>query len=247
MNIKDQVSYTRHPDDPAIDEVLFCGGMVSTYAEAQASAFLRLGLRERYKTSDLSGDEWRFSSVMQLRQYPTDGWGDVSAGYRDIETHTRFAYAELYGDFLAGKNEWLFFRKVHSIAFSWKGLPVWAASHDGAATDFLVACGHLPSALIQAGEQGQHHHGALAHLCCQPGCREPLVSVYEKRADWCGRCGGKKEPVWRERRGFCARHLRRGDCGLDDSDSNYIVISGPGPDGNEPGADVVSPSVRVNL
>src|SRR5690606_14143687 len=133
-------------------------------------------------------------------------------------------------------------RRAAAIAFAWKGLPVWSASYDGEPTDLLVACGHLPSALIRAGEEGAHHHGALSRLCCQPGCREPLVSVYRRMKEYCGQCGSEKETWKPKHRGSCAAHMPSGDCALDDADRNYEVVSGPGPDGNEPAADKVRQS-----
>jgi hypothetical protein len=235
--------FERHPKDLGIDEVLFCAGPVTEVGDAERSAFLRLSLRERYKTSGMSGDEWRFSTALELRERPTGEWVEVSTGYRTIETHAAFLYAELFGDFREGeKHPWLYRRKVVAMAFAWKRLPIWSATYDGEATDLLVACGHLSGALIQAGEQGNHHPDALHHLCCQPGCAEPPVSVYRKAKDWCSRCGESSEPFRDAHRGFCAKHLRRGDCGLDDADSNYVVVSGPGPDGNEPDASVVRES-----
>ena len=238
-------SFVRHEDDKGIDEVLFCGALPKTHEDAKASAFLRLGLCERYKTSGMSGDEWRFSTVLQIRERPEGPWADASSGWRDIEAHAAFLYAELYGDFRAGrKHEWLFRRKVGGIAFAWKGLPVWCATYDGAATDLLVACGHLPGALIMAGVNGAHPHEALSQLCCQPGCSALLVSVYRKIKDYC-RWGHASDPYTPQHRGFCAAHLRRGDCGLDDADENYEVVSGPGPDGHEPATSSVSPSGAV--
>lgn len=244
----EKMRFVRHPDDKGIDEILFCGVLPASREDAVASAFLRLSVRERYKTSGLSGDEWRFSTMLQLRERPGQPWVDTSSGYRDLEAHAAFLYAELFGDFVQGeKHPWLYRRKVGGMAFSWKDLPVYAMGYDGEATDLLVACGHLSSALIQAGEQGEYQGGALERLCCQPGCAAPLVSVYRKRFDWCSRCGEKSTPFRPEHRGFCAAHLRRGDCGLDDADDNYEVVSGPGPDGHEPDPTIVRQSAFAGI
>ena len=40
------------------------------------------------------------------------------------------------------------------------------------------------------------------------------------------------ESIWVETRAFCHRHLQRGDCGIEDADSNYEVLEGPGPEGS---------------
>ena len=71
-------------------------------------------------------------------------------------------------------------------------------------------------------------------LCFQPGCADPAVTEYQLKRRFSrdghdigpGEIGGS--PM---RRKFCARHARRGDCGLEDADSNYEVIGGPGPSG----------------
>lgn len=250
-----KLAFNRHPDDRGVDEILFVPESGPTVTESRSAAFMRLRIAERYKTSGLSGDEWRFSSALDIREHPTGDWVRLDAGYRDFEAHAAALYPALFGDFLIGKNQWLFGRKVRHICFAWKGLPRWRGDHEGKASDFLVACGHLPWALIKAGEDGEHHQDALKRLCCQPGCAEPHVSVYRKLRDYCQRCGsycrkceGRGNDVMRiddriEVRGFCAKHLTRGDCGLDDADANYAVVSGPGPRGNPPDPAVVSPSI----
>jgi hypothetical protein len=68
--------------------------------------------------------------------------------------------------------------------------------------------------------------------CDQTGCAEKAVSRYHLKKEY---SDSGEELVMREGvnshfRQFCQRHLQRGDCGLEDSDSNYEVISGPGPD-----------------
>lgn len=246
MSLSMKPQFVRHPEDDGIDEILFCDQLPIAVEDSRRTAFLRLSVRERYKTSGLSGDEWRFSAMLDLRERPDGEWVATSSGYHRLRDHAAFLYAELFGDFRAGqKHDWLYRRKVGAIAFLWKGLPVWSASYNGEATDLLVACGHLPGVLISAPEEGQQYHDALSRLCCQPGCAAPLVSVYRLRKDWCSSCGEHKEMYWEQRRGFCRAHLRRGDCGLNDADNNYEVLSGPGPDGNEPAADVVRPSYLV--
>lgn len=231
--------FTRHNDDHGIDEFLICrpvGGRVvpSTYDEAVAHAILRVAVLERYKTSDLSGDEWRFGAALYIKQA---GWEMIS-NYIDIENTAAFLYPELYGDFL--KKKWpdeFFSQKIGAIVFSWKGFPIYSASHDKEPTSLLVAMGHAPLAWLQARDQGCDP-GPLERLCCQPGCREPFVSIYRKKKDY-DREGHATEPEFFDKetvavRGFCRKHLRRGDCGLDDADSNYEVLKGPGPDGHEP-------------
>ena len=82
-------------------------------------------------------------------------------------------------------------------------------------------------------------------LCQQPGCSEPAVSEYRLKREGCGRCGQYHETPGEYRIRFCARHLYRGDCDLTDSDENYEVVSGPGPEGADGCLDDVSPSAQV--
>ncbi len=239
--------FCRHEDDYGIDEVLFVAPVPKTVVpinreEALAHAFLHLAIIERYKTSGLSGNEWRFGAGLYVREEHRADWRLVST-YIDLKGAMAFVYPELYGDFITGK--WtaaIVTRKVGAITFSWKGHPVWSSSYDGAPTDLLVAAGHLPFAWIQSGDHGSDP-SPLKTLCAQPGCANPHVSVYRLKKRYCHQ-GHATDPVFSEDvRGFCAKHLRRGDCGLDDADANYEVVSGPGPDGHEPNPDVVKQAV----
>ena len=80
--------------------------------------------------------------------------------------------------------------------------------------------------------------------CDQPSCRNRAVNRYKIKKLYSDR-GEELAPhdyPWPYfYRQFCAVHSVRGDCGLEDSDANYEVVYGPGPD---PGANVQeSPSV----
>lgn len=237
-------TWSRHRADTGVDEIHFVGGegLPQTYEQASARAFCRIGLVERYKTSDLSGDEWRFSTEMCLRERPNQPWVQTSTGYLSLGDYARAMYPELYADFQKGKNPWTNRCMVAAVTFSWKGMGVYSASYDGDPVPFLVACGHLSWGLILAGEEGRHYPEALETLCCQPACRQPHTTVYRIKKDRCPSCAQERNSrVYAGGlRGFCSKHARRGDCGLGDSDSNYTVVSGHGPDGHEPDERVVS-------
>lgn len=237
--------HTRHKDDQGIDEILFVDRLVQTVAEANQHAFLRIALIERYKTSGLSGDEWRFSAGLYLREDDRKDWRLISTE-GSLDSMCAALYPSLYGDFQQGKwTSELVKRKVGNIVFQWKGLPIWGCSYDGEATDLMVAAGHLPWAWGAAGDQGCDP-GPLKELCCQPGCAEPLVSIYRLKHRYC-QAGHQSDTLkgTDEVRGFCAKHLRRGNCGLEDGDDNYEVLEGPGPDGHEPDPDVVKAAVQA--
>jgi hypothetical protein len=131
----------------------------------------------RYKTSGLSGDEWRTSVQVEVLR---KGRMLLSRGFGDIAT----------------------------------------------------AAAALPWLLISRREMGGYEQVDTSDLCMQPGCAEPWEVVYRKKENYCG-SGCAPRPVgerWPKYRAFCARHARRGDCGLDDADPNYETVEGQGPD-----------------
>lgn len=234
-----EFSFSRHEDDYGIDEILFVDRLCTTTQEAQARAFLRLALIERYKTSDLSGDEWRFSAGLYLRE--SDAEWRLITNEISLKSLVASLYPALYGDFDIAKWPKEFFaRKVGTITFAWKGFPIWSSSYDGKPIDLLVAAGHLPWAFLKSGDGGCDP-SPLKTLCCQPGCSEPHVAVYRLKKRYCR--DGHASDAGGDVRGFCVKHLRRGDCGLEDSDRNYEVVSGPGPDGHEPDPEVTKKSM----
>ncbi len=81
-------------------------------------------------------------------------------------------------------------------------------------------------------------------LCDQPGCPEQAVSTYEIKEEYARNGEGPlpKSDLTKIRK-FCHKHLQRGDCGLEDSDTNYEVIVGPGPEGSTMEATDESPSL----
>ena len=133
----------------------------------------------RFKTSGLSGDEWR-----------------VSARVR-------------------------FFRNGEVV-------------HEDHRTKLNYAVTLLPGMLLALPEQVDVPlFRPDPEVCFQPGCSEPAISTYLLKKDYCvggGNCGQETKMHWPEYRRFCERHLRRGDCSLDDADENYEVLDGPGPD-----------------
>ncbi len=152
--------FKRHRDDDYIDEV-------------------RIIVRERYKTSGMSGDEWRFARVVQL-----------------------FRKGRLLGERAYGGT-------METVA------------------------GFVPWAMVDLMENGDVEVKNDDHLCFQPGCANAAVAEYEIVEEF-GRQGERlhpdERPGWSVRRRFCQRHLRRGDCGREDSDANYRAVSGLGPE-----------------
>lgn len=66
-------------------------------------------------------------------------------------------------------------------------------------------------------------HGYFAgegEYCDQEGCAEKATVAYRLKKQYC-REGHASEPYRPTVRLFCDRHKKRGDCGLEDADSNY--------------------------
>jgi hypothetical protein len=145
----------------------------------------------RFKTSGLSGDQWRTSAKVTL-------W------FKSEAICERF-----FGDVKA------------ALAF----LPGWR----------IECCEPIETKVIEI-EKG---------ACDQPGCSELAVSRYRIRKEYSEQ-GLALEPdslSGKSYRQFCKRHLRRGDCSREDSDDNYEVLSGPGPDEADGWREDVSESV----
>lgn len=167
--------YERHDDDEYFDEII-------------------IKTRPRWKTSGMSGDEWRTSASITVKR----------KGHTILETSTN---------------------KIRSAAayLPWLLLTMFEQDHVTRLPDFL-------------------DHS----LCFQPGCDNPAVSVYRLKQDYCA--SGKAHELHTETRlAFCRTHLERGDCGLKDSDSNYEVVSGPGPHEADLTGATISESQRVEV
>jgi hypothetical protein len=210
---KKSTFYKSHSDSEMFDQVIF---------ETQLGAIIQAIIFPRYKTSGMSGDEWRISAGWQQKR--GEKWVDFDRGYRNLETAAKALYPGLFTSH----------RDLHDISithidFYKKGHKLYEASYDGKSLKLLHAAGHLPWALIIAQENCEHIN--TNEYCFQPGCSQKAISTYKIIWEY-GRQGEKiiqRDSIDLLRR-FCKRHLRRGDCGLEDADSNYIVVDGPGPD-----------------
>lgn len=158
----DKPTYKRHADDDWIDEI-------------------RIVTVPRYKTSGLSGDEWRFSACVQFFR-------------KGVLMHERA------------------FGKIHY------------------AIDFLPAMQHENPEKGFFDKDANDEPVDFDRFCFNPGCKEDGVVEYELIDEYIPRHGIKEERhSWRGsvRRRFCEAHARRGDCGLEDADRNYVLISAP--------------------
>lgn len=151
----------RHPDDSFYDDV-------------------QITVVERYKTSGLSGDEWRFSYLIELRRK------GVTVAKRPVGS---MAYAVV----AAAAAVQVGFAELEMDPM-WETVPWSQVPNEG--------------------------------FCCQPGCKEKATSTYAMKKLFADGNTFEKpngEDGVTSVREFCRRHRRRGDCGLDDADSNYEV------------------------
>lgn len=209
----DSPRYKRHSDDEWFDEIRF---------ETAEGPLLRIVTMYRYKTSSMSGDEWRTSARIQVSRGKV--WSDFDTHYANLKSACR----GLYPGFFTSHPE-LHGVITTTVDFYQKGVKLYEASYDSKPLEFLHAAGHLPWALIIARE----NTGSMPNsndYCFQPGCPEKAVSTYKLKTEYSANGVFSREPTRELRRRFCQRHLQRGDCGLEDADNNYEVIDGSGSD-----------------
>ena len=222
---KKRYCFVRHEDDEFYDEVRLVG-MVD-------DPILRCIVRYRFKTSGMSGDEWRVGSRWEL--FRGDCWQDFDRGSFRLRDALGYLYGGVYQD-----HPDLHDIMIRSIDFYRKDHKLFVGTCDGVPTRLLDILGHLPWAWVSATEgEGEglptEHFPDDNDYCFQPGCAKKAVSTYRIKKKFCRSCGEGKESALMPgtlgyARRFCRLHLRRGDCGLDDADANYEVVDGPGPD-----------------
>ena len=151
-----------HDDDEFVDEV-------------------RIETVPRYKTSGLSGDEWRFSAYLTFYRKGT------------LVYRRRFRHMS------------------NALAYA-----PWA----------LLARDGWDEETAKGLNEGPDLYGLnFDDYCMNPGCKELATVEVRKLRDY-SREGYFKDLTrdWEDyRRRWCDRHKKRGDCGLDDADSNYVL------------------------
>lgn len=136
-----------------------------------------------------------------------------------IKVVPRFKQSEMSGD------EW---RVSATIEMKRKGMVI-VERHVGT-MEFAAAL--LPSIVGVLGEFDDRDLIDKAievegSLCVQPGCPEKATRFFRLKAQSC-RHGHMHDITFGILiRGFCDKHVRRGDCGLEDADVNYIEVQDP--------------------
>ena len=142
--------------------------------DAQAFDEVRIVTLPRYKTSELSGDEWRISAKVELLR---KGRVIVEEGCRNVE----------------------------------------------------VACKLLAWYHCKACDDGNGFFAGEGDLCDQEGCAAIATVTYRVLNEFCrDHPHEHQKPLTDEvvTRKFCAQHSKRGDCGFDDADKNYVALVG---------------------
>jgi hypothetical protein len=131
-----------------------------------------------------------------------------------IDTIPRYKQSGLSGD------EW---RISATIKVLRKGIVVAERS----VRNVQAAAAFLPGWLLELNDDGKALYAGEANICDQEGCAEPATVTLKLKARYC-REGHRAEIEYGTQiRKFCAQHKRRGDCGLEDADSNYEEVPGP--------------------
>lgn len=138
---------------------------------------VRLRQVERWKESEMSGDEWRFSWTIELIRK-----GKViaqSGAHRLSDAIARLAWFRL----TAGESD--------EYDSTW------------------------------------HNRERVEKICMQPGCCEVATVTLRLKDEYSAQGEGPlpPSPLGQPLRRFCKRHSGRGNCGMEDADSNYEVVN----------------------
>lgn len=206
----------RHKDSEWCDEVWI--------VDVDKIPILRCKIRYRYKTSGLSGDEWRISSSWEVLHDGEYMYLENAPGY-NIKTACQGIFPVVYSSL-----KHLHKRLIRSIDWFYKGHKIYESTYDDKPIELIFALGHLPFAYIAACEDPKFQPFCNnEEYCFQPGCKNKAISTYHLKSEYCDEGKPHNYDWCINYRRFCEKHLRRGDCALEDADDNYIVVDGPGP------------------
>jgi hypothetical protein len=184
----------------------------------------------RYKTSDLSGDEWRVSAVLELYgrndRFPEPVFSRSFHRMKDLLHYApRFVYMTEHRPILNSSAALLHVQRKGVTLFDQHFLTFGDAAI-GLAWHIVVANeGSDPSV--------KWHHLTDEEeraRCQQVGCSEPPVNTYHLKTLHVG-YGVMRAPEYNftgQYTWYCARHSERGDCGLEDADKNLDLVEGDG-------------------
>lgn len=136
----------------------------------------------RWKTSELSGDEWRTSARVDFRR----------------------------------KGQLIWFIVLRNLEVATAALPWFFRT-------FMEGPDGDPSKALLPDERTLYRIAPPTdeRLCFQPGCSLPAVVEYELKKQFSRQEGAEVPSSLTMYRRFCETHAKRGDCGLEDADTNY--------------------------
>jgi hypothetical protein len=151
------------------------------------------------------------------KRHPDSGWYDRV----EVDIVPRYKTSGLSGD------EW---RTSVRVRWYFKGLQV---GEDFFGRDITAAISYLPHVLALASDHGASSEW-LKHQekkCDQPGCSADAIGRFKLKRETSaqGDYIERSESGFEHYRQFCRQHLRRGDCGREDADTNYEPLDGVGP------------------
>jgi hypothetical protein len=206
----------RHHDDDYWDSV-----------EVEATgAKLRAYIVPRYKTSGLSGDEWRISAHLEVG----------TTGSPKLLTHQfhRMKMLLTYAPhFLYAEARYVLDAPAARLVVRRKGV-VLMQQHFATFGDAAMGMAWHVTVANEGSKAIPWHHLTDAEereRCQQVGCSEPPKNVYRLKKLQVGNGRLMVEPeydftgqfTW-----YCSRHTERGDCGLEDADENMTLVEGSG-------------------
>lgn len=215
----------RHRDDDYVDHVEI---------QASTGAHLVGFMVPRYKTSGLSGDEWRVSAHLEARRHPKSGpvvertfhrMGGIRPGLVHYGPYFLFKGAP---ELLTSPNATLTVRRKGHVLMV-QTFPTFGEAAMG--LDWHICVGNEGT----SGVEWTHLSDEMeATVCQQVGCAEPPVNVFRLKKLFYGDSDAERcflppkydfEGQWAW---YCARHTERGDCGIEDASKNLELVDGPG-------------------
>lgn len=202
----------RHHDDEWFDEIIVEAGR----------AKLHITTHIRWKESELSGDEWRISSHLILQDEPLDLLLERPFGSMKWATQfaPHFAY-DVASHLLDCQNATLI-AKRKGIVLLEKQPGTWGQAVIGLPWHLTIG--------DENGEAKQFTDAEDRSFCCQPGCANSPIVLYRLKKEQVSPRSrlmvGFEYPEFQpHHRWFCRKHKHRGDCGLEDTDANYEIVS----------------------
>jgi hypothetical protein len=191
---------------------------------------LRATIVPRYKTSGLSGDEWRISARLQVFAGQAGQALVLERTFHRMRRLTEHAPVFLWREArtLLGVPDATLVATRKGVVLTTRAFPTFGEAALGMGWHIVTA---------NEGEDGvEWHHLSdeeeRAH-CQQVGCSDPPVNVYHLKKLLYGdhppdtfyapKYDFEGQYVW-----YCARHTTRGDCGFEDADKNLELVQGSG-------------------